>query len=143
MKIIFVSFIALGLLFTACKDNNTTNPGTFVDITIHLNSPSYTGLKTVGSAVNVTGGLKGIVIYHKSLDEYTAFDRTCTYSTHTGTGCGVVDIESTSYLVKDKCCGSEYSIMDGNPVSTKNGTLRPLTPYQTSLDGDVLRVYSY
>ena len=100
---------------TSCNDNNTIIPYVYVNFYIDLNNPEYYDLNAIGNSVHVTGGVKGIIIYRKSIDEYLAFDRTCTYDPNHEWGKVVLDENMSSAM--DTVCGSEFSFMlDGAAV---------------------------
>jgi len=97
-----------------CKSEKDPIPYVYVDIRISLNTPDFYPLNAIGNSVFVTGGYKGIVIFRKSIDEFLAFDRACTFDPD----CERLELDDThTKLVHTNCCNSEYSLLlDGHPV---------------------------
>lgn len=112
-KLFFTTVIILVSTFS-CGDKNLVVPYVYVHFEIYLNDPDMQELIPIGGKVFVEGGHRGIVIYHSSIDEYTAYDRACTY--HPNETCRIQDSESWGELKCD-CCSSKYSLYnDGFPL---------------------------
>lgn len=139
-QLFFITFFIL-LLFTGCnKDDKvkTKIPYVFVDFTI---DPKFNNLNNVGDVEVFTGGYRGIIIYRKSLEEFVAYERTCTYDPEKE--CSKLYIDpGTNILAKDTCCGSTFLLLDGIP--TAGPASIPLKQYRTSYDAvnSRLRVYN-
>ena len=102
------------ILFHSCNKNNSVVPHVYVYFQIDLNQPDMQDLLPVGGMVFVHGGHRGIIIYHRTIDEYVAYDRACTY--HPYEDCRVQRADGWGILT-DTCCGSEYSLLyDAIPV---------------------------
>lgn len=130
---IFLAILLFAELFTGqgCKKESETIPNVYVDFYIYLNQPSYAALNSVGNFVYVTGGVKGIIVYRKSLDEFVAYDRSCPYDPDAGNA--IINVDSTNVFSSDSNCGSKFNLLDG---SVLNGpATRPLKSYRTSFDG--------
>lgn len=137
----YVLILLFALLFYGCKkDNNNNNavPNTLVDIYIYTNNPSFVNISVVGGWTYVTGGVRGILIYRKSQNEFMTFDRNCTYDA--SQACATVHVESNNILAKDTCCQSTYSIYDGSVTQGPAGL--PLKMYNNTFDGNVLHIYN-
>ena len=119
-----------------CRKKDDDFPNVAVNFDIDLNSVDFSCLNTTGNFVYVTGGAfgNGIVIYRKSIDEFKAFDRTCTYKSQEG-----CKIKVDGIFAIDSCCGSKFLITDGS-VNSKPATV-PLKEYSTVLNGTILHVY--
>ncbi|MFH0893313.1 MAG: hypothetical protein V2A54_02665 [Bacteroidota bacterium] len=132
---ITICFLLLGVL--SCKKDKDGVPDVAVDIYIDLNSYVYTNLNAVGGYVYVTGGYKnkGIIVYRRSIDEFKAYDRSCTYDPDNDCRLTVM---TSGLEVWDSCCGSKYIITDGTPTN-KPATL-PMKAYQTILSGNTLHI---
>lgn len=135
IKIFFV-LVLLFALQTKCKKDDQAVPNVPVDITIDLNGIEYSALNAVGGYIYITGGARGILIYRKSIDEYMAYDRNCTYKPNDD--CARVEVTSSGITALCSCCNSEFLITDGS-VMTKPATL-PLKQYQTYVSGNYLRI---
>lgn len=115
----------------ACKKSTDQIPPASVDFYIYLSQPEFQTLNTVGNYVYVTGGVKGIIVYHKTIEEYAAYERTCPYDPNTSGA--IVEVDSSGLGLIDYHCGSRYSILDGSIV---NGpTSYPLRQYYCEYDG--------
>lgn len=124
---------------TSCKKSTEGGiPQVPVNQTINLNLPAYNDLQTVGGWTYISGGSRGIFIYRISVEDFVAMDRHCTY--RIADECRVVVPEEGSLVVADTlCCQSEFSIIDGTPVS--GDADRPLQRYQTFYNGqELLRI---
>ncbi len=129
MKNIFL--FVLPLLIFSCKKSTDQIPPASVDFYIYLTQPDFQTLNTVGNYVYVTGGVKGIIVYHKTIDEFAAYERTCPFDPNTSGALVVVD--SSGLGLVDYHCGSKYNILDGSIV---NGpTSYPLRQYYCEYDG--------
>lgn len=130
LLILFVSILSF---FISCKKDkeNEPVPNTYVDIYININEPAYNNLNAVSGWIYITGGNRGIIVYRKSLTEFLAFDRTCTYNSSAANARVFVDIDNIT--VKDTTCGSKFIITDGSVLNTPASL--PLKQYTTSFDG--------
>lgn len=129
---IFFVFIIASLLFSCKKDTKAGQiPNVYVNFYIYLNDPSFAVLNSVGSAVLVTGGVKGIIIYRSTFDTFTALERCSSYKP---SDFCAVNIDSTGVNAIDPCSLSKFSLIDGSVV--KGPANLPLKTYQTFFDGD-------
>lgn len=124
-----------------CKKDrdNSQVPRIPTDITINLNLPEYNTLINPGSWVYVTGGSKGIIVYRLSIEDFTAFDRHCSYNIPDGCRINVQD----GTLAKDEeCCDSEFEFISGTPVS--GPAKMALQPFNTQFNpnANFLRIYN-
>ena len=123
-RIIFI-FLGSMLLLGSCKKENMNQqlgiPYVTVDRYVLLNDPNSLSLNAVGGFLYLDAGSRGIVIYHRTYDEFVAFDRHCTYNT--SDACGTVSLDSTTNVIMNcACCTSKFSLIDGsvlNGPSTK------------------------
>jgi Rieske Fe-S protein len=129
-----------GLLITAllfvlvnCKKNQNQDnaPIVPVDIYVNLNLPQNQPLAIPGGWAYAQGGIKGVIIYRRGMDEFVAFDRNCTYNEENS--CGTATVDSSNVLIDCSCDGSVYNIFDGS-VNQGPATL-PLRQYNASYDG--------
>lgn len=137
---LFVTFCLLALITIAgCKkDNNGGVPVVVVDITLYVNNPSYVNLNAMGGWVYVSGGVRGILVYRASSSEFKAYDRNCTYNS--SDPCATVYVDATNILAVDTCCHSKFSLFDGSV--TQGPATFPLKAYNTTFDGNILRIYN-
>lgn len=140
----FVQTIIL-LIFTllttnSCtKDNNDVVPNVYVNIDVYLSDPLYVSLNAVGSSVYVAGGVKGIILYRRSNDEFVAYERNCTYQPLNS--CAKVSVDAANNTMIDTCCGSKFRLVDG--TVTKGPAARPLKEYQYTYNSTNAVVHIY
>lgn len=115
----------------SCKKSTDQIAPASVDFYVYLTQPDFQSLNTVGNYVYVTGGVKGIILYHKNLDEFAAYERSCPYDPNTSAA--IVSVDSTGLGLIDYNCGSRYNILDGSIVS--GPTSYPLRQYYCEYDG--------
>ncbi len=78
MKKIVLLLLFVGLYACDTTDDNNSNlPDVAVNITVYLNNPTNNNLLFVGGAVEINGGIKGIVVYRSSNDQFFAYDLAC------------------------------------------------------------------
>ena len=139
-----ILLFGLLLLFSCKKDNINEElgiPYVNVDRYVLLNDPNSLSLNAVGGYLFLNdAGSRGIVIYHRSYEEYVAYDRHCTYNTTDA--CGKVALDSTTNVILNcACCTSKFSLID---VSVLNGpSIKPLLQYNAQLSGvGTLHIYN-
>lgn len=82
----------------------------------------------------INGGVKGIIVYKKSTDEFMAFERCSPYQPDQE--CAVVVDTTNNIIVKDPCSDSRFLLTDG---SVQQGpATQGLKKYYTSWDGNAL-----
>jgi len=139
LKPLFFLLAIMVSTLSCSKKNEDLVPNTYVDITLYLGNPSNIKLNSIGGWVYVNGGVKGIVVYKRSPEEFVAFDRNCTYKP--SNSCSTIDVDASGITAIDSCCGSKFQIYDGSVV--KGPATRPLRQYSTSLNGSALHIYNY
>lgn len=131
--------IVLTLLLSASsciknQDNYANIPYVAVSEYLYLNNPSYSNLNAIGGSVYVNGGNKGIIVTKTSIDQFSAYERTCTYSS--GESCAKVKIDSINpNSFHCACCTSIFGAFAGE---VQNGpALLPLLQYATSYNASL------
>ncbi len=126
------------LLCSCSKEKESTVPNVPVNLRLDLDDPANFQLNSVGGSMTIIGGNRGIIVYRRGLNEYSAIERTCSYqSTDT---CAYVSIDSTISTVGCHCCGSRFQLLDGAPIKgPANASLRL---YQTNLINRYLYIYN-
>lgn len=121
---------------SSCIDRNDYIRDVYVNIEIPLNQPEYSDLDAIGNSIFISGGVKGIIIYHLNVNDYRAFDRNCTFEP--STECAYIDyINST--IASCSCCESKY-LIDQDGVTANGPALLPLKQYYTSYSGGILKI---
>ncbi len=128
------------LILSNCRKKDDDVPYVKVNFKIFLSDPDFVTLQTVGNHVFVTGGVCGIVIYRKSLNEFTAIERCCTYNA--SERCAVLLDTTNTLQLRCPCCNSRFSIINGAALS--GVAERDLVLYQTQFDEiqNTLHVYN-
>ena len=108
-----------------------------VDINLNLTLPEFSDLQTVGNYVFITGGVKGIIVYHQGFDSYKTYDRNCSFEP--SLSCARIDSVNSSIAIC-KCCNSKFLLSDGTPFD--GPALLPLKKYQNNLSEDFLYIYN-
>ena len=128
--IFLLSFIS------SCIDRNDYIKDVYVNIEVPLNQPEYSDLDAIGNSIFISGGVRGIIIYHLNVNDYRAFDRNCTFEP--STECAYIDsINST--IASCSCCESKY-LIDQDGVTANGPALLPLKQYYTSYSGGILKI---
>lgn len=124
---------------TACKKEERGGvPYTLVDIQFNVNNPAYVDIQVPGGWVYISGGSRGIIVYRKSMDEFVALDRHCTYQPE---NVCQVHVDDTQVMARDTvCCGSRFLIIDGSVTQGPAGIA--LKSYNTTFNGSILRIYN-
>jgi cytochrome b6-f complex iron-sulfur subunit len=123
-----VTAVVVSNALISCK-KDTVNPApTNVDFTLDINSASAAALKDKGGYIYQNN----LIIAHLPSDEYVALSSVCTHA-----GCTVQFNGSSDFPCP--CHGSIFAT-DGSVV--KGPASKSLKKYNTSLNGNSLRVFS-
>ncbi len=149
MKLSLINRFGLILLFSGLllinvncgKDNPVDEliPYVLVNFSMNPNSIEYNNLNIVGNWAYVTGGYRGIIIYHANTNEYKAFERTSPVNFPNDFSCRV-SVDDSGLIAVDPCSGSKFILLDGSPF--EGPATLPLKQYQTYFDGLYLRVFN-
>ena len=118
------------ILFVSCSKNQNIVPYVYVDQYINISLPSYSSLNYIGGWTYITGGSRGIIIYRQSYDQFSAYDRHCTYNADNP--CGKATVDSTNTFVECSCDSSRYQLFDGLVI--QGPATYSLKNYQTNFD---------
>lgn len=118
------------ILFLSCSKNQNIVPYVYVDQYINISLPSYSSLNYIGGWTYITGGSRGIIIYRQSYDQFSAYDRHCTYNADNP--CGKATVDSTNTFVECSCDSSRYQLFDGLVI--QGPATYSLKNYQTNFD---------
>ena len=119
--------------------NNSNTPiSGYANVSINFSYPQYSALNAVNGWIYIpqspNGGVRGIILYRSAIDQFLAFERSCTYNTNNE--CGPLTVDKTGTVIQDTCknCGSQFLIQSGQ---VKKGPASiPLLQYKTSFDGN-------
>ena len=135
MNKIIVKFKNLLIFFFIISLNNCTKnqnivPYVYVDQYINISFPSYSSLNSIGGWAYISGGSRGIIIYRQSYDQFSAYDRHCTFNADNP--CGKATVDSTNSFVECACDSSQYQLFDGSVI--QGPATYSLKNYQTSFN---------
>ncbi len=128
--IIFTSIISCGI------DSANQFPETNVYLEIPITMPLYNN--TYGNlwAYNyLTGGIGGIIVV-QGMDEFIAYDRSCTFEMNSE--CIISGQSINDPILLCNCCGSQFVIIDGSV--SEGPANQALKKYNTYFDGTMLYV---
>jgi|SRR3954470_1664287 hypothetical protein len=135
---ILIVFSLLLLPIGCKKEAHSTIPEVNVDVYIYTNNPSYISISVVGGWAYVNGGVRGILVYRKSANEFMTFERNCTYQSTDA--CAIITVDQNAIMATDTCCNSQFLLTDGSVVRAPAGL--PLKQYRNTYDGSVLHIYN-
>jgi len=139
----FLPFFIIFLLFgsTACKKdkNNGNIPNVTVNLSLPLALPEYAPLNSVGNSIEIQGGYKGILVYHRFQNEYIAFELACTYDPLEANA--IVEKDSSNVIGVDYHCGSRFYLTDGSVL--QGPANQSLKQYQTEYDAGSNTLYIF
>ena len=130
----FIFFLPVGCK----KEAQGAIPDANVDVYIYINNPSYISLTGVGGWAYVNGGVRGIIVYRKTADEFMSYERNCTFQSTDA--CATVIVDKNAIMASDSCCGSQFLLTDGSVLKTPAAV--PLKQYRNTFDGNVLHIYN-
>lgn len=134
---------AFFMTFSSCgREQQIPIPYVPVNYTVYLNNPSNLHMGVPGGYLIMRDqGNHGIILYRTNnfgdSDDFVAFDLTCS---HEPTGECIVEVDDTDFYLECPCCGSKFFIFDGYP--SQGPALWPLKQYQTSFNGNTIRIYN-
>ncbi|WP_319479547.1 hypothetical protein [uncultured Draconibacterium sp.] len=133
MKYLF--FIAFSfLMYSSCNEIDSEIPDVWVGLNLDLGL--YNELTVPGnSAYFPNQGFGGVIVYCEIEGSYYAFDAACTNEINPS--CRVAN---DGVVGKCSCCESEFIFIGGSV--TKGPAAAPLKQYNTSLNGNILRIYN-
>lgn len=108
----------------------------FSEISVNIKLPQYRNLLSDGGAVEIDGGVRGIIVYREDENTFIAYERNCTYEP--SKSCAVVEIDMSRLFFVDKCCGSMFNLRDGNP--SKGPARWALRQYKVRVSGSTLTI---
>lgn len=133
-------FLLLTLvIFSGCrKERNHPVPSIPFDFQIDLSLPSYQPLTGTGGWAYVNGGLKGIIVYRRSFDEFVAWERQSPTDPEGACSTGLTPNEDNFLQLDDPCSDATFSMYDGSPMANSEWGLRG---YRCQWDGsNLLRI---
>ena len=131
-----IIYILLIVFYTSCSNQDDYIKDVFVNIEIPINQPEYSDLNPIGGSIFINGGVKGIIIYHSNINEYIAYDRSCSFEP--SNQCSMIDSISST-MAFCQCCSSVF-LIDQDGIAANGPALLPLKKYYTSFSSGILRI---
>lgn len=129
---VFLVILLIYIFLCKCDKNEDKLPFAYINYSFYLSDPAFFQLNSIGGTAFLENeGIKGVLIYRRSLEEIVAFEANCTYKPDERCGTKLVNNETNA---KDSCCGSVFQLFDGYPISGP-ATL-PLYDYKVFMDND-------
>lgn len=117
MREFAISIFIYFLLISSCSDQPSLIspiPDVIVNEQLNLNSAEAIPLKLRdGTAIAIKGGIKGIIVYRRSQDNYVAFERKSPYKMEDS--CGIIKIHSSLLFMLDSCHNCTFN-WEGRPT---------------------------
>lgn len=141
MKVRFILFLLLALVFASCHTNNQNPvPNIPFDVTIDMNLPTYDDLLGVGGYAYVNAGSRGVIVYRRGIEDFVAFDRHSPADPSGSCGTPLTPDSSNFLMLNDICNDAQFSLYDGSPI---NGSDYGLRQYAVAWNGgESLRIYN-
>ena len=114
-------------------------PYVLVNFSFNVTGVNYNNVNIPGNWTYVTGGYRGIIIYHVIGDEYKAFERTSPVDYPNDFNCRV-NVDESGIIAVDSCSGSKFILLDGSPY--EGPATLSLKQYRTRLEGLYLHVFN-
>ncbi|RPD96019.1 hypothetical protein EGM88_11170 [Aureibaculum marinum] len=140
MKNIIVPFL-IYITLIGCSDtesyNNPYLPDVAVNQTVYLNNPSNNDLLFDGGYVEISGGIKGIVVYHGASDIFYAYDLACPNSEPNS--CVKMTVDGLNMICS--CDDTQYALaLGGTP---QNGGKYGAKEYKVINNGQSLLITNF
>lgn len=115
-------------------------PFAIVNFTIDPNSTFYWEINSPGGWIYLVADTpsRGIIVYRVSLDEFKAYERTCSHDPYEPDA--RIEVEPSSITAACPSCESKFILLDGTPF--EGPAKRPLKQYRTSYNGYLLQIYN-
>ena len=125
------------LLILGCENEVDNFPQVDVNLNLYINNPEFFNIETPGGWIYLNGGVAGILLYRKNLDEFIAYDRASTYDPVAD--CAIT-VDSDNIILKDPCSESEFLITDGSVI--QGPASQALKRYNTNFYGNNLSIFN-
>ncbi len=135
----YLFWLLFPLIFISCREDdnaiNLVDQLGVVNLNIDLNDPENQVLRQNGGFKYFPGGRRGILVVNKNINQYSAFERSCTFQFNSE--CATVSIHSSLTFILDSCCSSQFDL---NGQVIQPPATDPLIQYSTFLIGNELRI---
>ena len=122
----------------ACDNENYDFPQVDVSLFLYMNNPEFFDVGVPTGWMYLNGGVGGILLYRKNLEEFIAYDRASTFNPTSK--CQVTVDENDNTTINDPCSESQFSITDGSVI--QGPANQPLKRYNTAYNGNNLSIFN-
>lgn len=129
--------LLIALLLLSCENEVDNFPQVDVNLNLYINNPEFFNIETPGGWIYLNGGVAGILLYRKNLDEFIAYDRASTYDPIAD--CAIT-VDSDNIILKDPCSESQFLITDGSVI--QGPASQALKRYNTNFYGNNLSIFN-
>jgi hypothetical protein len=136
MKKVLVVFL-LFLVFSCKKEESVTNhpvPSVPLSLRVYPNDPLNFKIQAIGGWMYFPGGLRGLIIYRKSTEEFVVIERTSSQLPEDDKA--IAQVSSDNFTLRDTISDSSWRIVDGGVIKGPAGW--PLRLYANNYDGNTL-----
>lgn len=129
--------LLLFCMFMSCENENYNFPQVDVNIYLYINNPEFFNVETPGGWMYLNGGVGGILLYRKNLNEFIAYDRASTFNP---TSKCQVTVGNDNIIINDPCSESQFLITDGSVI--QGPANQPLKRYNTIYNNLNLSIFN-
>ncbi|MEI7982998.1 MAG: hypothetical protein WCI71_15210 [Bacteroidota bacterium] len=135
---VFILLPIVLVLSSSCKKEEQAPeiPYVYFNFSLNPNGTQYIELNPVNGWVYLTGGYNGILVFRKSINEFSAFERACPYDPLATDA--RIKVDATGVTCTCPACGSRYIMTDGTPLEGPSHF--PLKQLTTVYDGVLLNI---
>lgn len=145
MKKFILLFIIPLFTINCSKDSSNIIPNVRFNAEINLDNPQYAGKNPFfvrPDASNRYVGVNGVVVFEVTPTQFYAFDLMCTHQHDNGNHYYVEEINQGDIVLKCPECDSEFNVAAEYGSVVKGPAKWPLKRYQTSVTGNILRIWN-
>ncbi len=124
-------------MLIACDNESYDFPLADVNLFLYINNPEFFNVEMPGGWMYLNGGVGGILLYRKNLEEFIAYDRASTFNP---TSKCQVSVENDNITINDPCSDSQFLITDGSVM--QGPANQPLKRYNTLYNGSNLSIFN-
>ncbi len=124
-------------MLMACDKESYDFPQVDVSLFLYINNPEFFNVEVPGGWMYLNGGVGGILLYRKNLEEFIAYDRASTFNP---TSKCQVYVENDNITISDPCSESLFLITDGSII--QGPANQPLKRYNTVYNGNNLSIFN-
>jgi nitrite reductase/ring-hydroxylating ferredoxin subunit len=134
----FLLMALITMMTFSCKKEEQAPeiPYVYVNFILNPNGTEYIHLNVVNGWETVRGGYNGILVFRKSVSEFSAFERACPYDPLVAGA--QVRVDESGITCFCPVCGSKFILVDGTPYEGPSHF--SLKQYSTVYDGAMLYI---